>query len=83
MTAKSFVRVQWTVFEKTEKVQKWPFFDQIVLIFAIFLRSQSFDSAGIVHAGAPSEKLYGQFFLKFSENFFSTPKNVWGGGGVL
>ena len=57
MTVKTFVRIQWTVFEKFEKSRKMAVFGLISAIFglnlAMFLTFQSYDFDAFEHAGAP------------------------------
>ena len=48
---KKIVRIVWTVFAKTEKVQKWSFFIIFGLILAMFLTSHSGDIDAIAHIG--------------------------------
>ena len=50
---KNFLRIVWTVFEKTENSSKWLFLVFFWLISATFLRYQSYDFDAIAHAGAP------------------------------
>ena len=52
MIRKNFVRIVWAVFEKIEKVQKWPFLVIFGLNQAIVLRYQSYNNDVIAHAGA-------------------------------
>ena len=51
ITVENFVRIVWTVFEKSEKVEKWLFFGLFGLILAMFLTSQPYDFDAIAHIG--------------------------------
>ena len=54
MTVENFVRIVWTVFEKSEKSRKMAVFLAIFgLILAMFLTSQPYDFDAFAHAGAP------------------------------
>ena len=57
MTVENFVRIVWTVFEKTEKSRKMAVFGLILaisgLLLAIFLTFQSYDYDASEHTGAP------------------------------
>ena len=53
MTVQNFVRIVWTVFEKTEKSRKnGCFLATLGLILAMFLTFQSYDFDAFSHAGA-------------------------------
>ena len=55
MTVENFVRIVWTVFEKTEKSRKMAVFGLILAIFglilAMFLTSLPYDFDVIAHRG--------------------------------
>ena len=54
MTVENFVRIVWTVFEKTEKKLTIDCFLAIFgMILAMFLTFQSYDFDAFEHAGAP------------------------------